>query len=159
MSSFPVKIARANPEQDIIVARHFYQLWLDNHVPPDLIRDDWLHTTVKFIQNARRELQFQAFVAQIEHQIIGSVSCQLYAGLYPSPFQIQHRHYGYIWNVYVDAKYRRQGIATKLTQAAVEHLKSLHCTKAVLNASPTGKPVYEKLGFMPGNEMVLNLID
>ena len=159
MSSFIVKVDRAIPEHDSIIAQHFYQLWLDNHVDPDLIRDDWLQTTVKFIQNARREMEFQAFLAYAEDRIVGSVSCQLYAGLYPSPFKIQHRHYGYIWNVYVEREYRRQGVATMLTQAAVEHLKSLNCTKAVLNASIAGKPVYEKLGFVPGNEMVLNLID
>ncbi|MEL6928264.1 MAG: GNAT family N-acetyltransferase [Cyanobacteria bacterium J06600_6] len=159
MSDSTIAIALATPEHDVTIAQHFYQLWLDNGVSPDLISDDWLSTTVKFIQNARRDLQFQAFLAQNQDQIIGSVSCQLFAGLYPTPFKIEHRHYGYIWNVYVQADYRRQGIATKLTQAAIAHLKSLNCTRAVLNASPSGKSVYEKLGFVPGNEMVLNLVD
>jgi hypothetical protein len=40
----------------------------------------------------------------------------------------------------------------------IEHLKSLNCIKAVLNASPSGKAVYEQLGFVAGNEMTLNLL-
>lgn len=54
--------------------------------------------------------------------------------------------------------YRRQGIATQLTETAIAYLKSLNCTKAVLNASSSGKPVYEQLGFIAGNEMTLNLL-
>jgi ribosomal protein S18 acetylase RimI-like enzyme len=153
-----LKIYPATSEVDRIIAKHFYQLWLDNNVPVDLICDDWLDITLEFIQNARRDLKFRAFIAQVGDKIIGSVSCQLYAGLYPAILKTEQRNYGYIWNVYVQAEYRRQGIATELTQAAVDYLQSLNCTKAILNASPSGKPVYEKLGFIAGNEMVLNLI-
>ena len=154
-----IAIDFATPEHDVTIARHFYQLWLDNNVAPDLIIDDWLSTTVKFIQNARRDLEFQAFIARVEDRVVGSVSCQLFAGLYPSPFKIEYRNYGYIWNVYVQSDYRCQGIATKLIQTAIAHLKSLNCTKVVLHASVSGKPVYEKLGFVPSNEMVLDLAD
>ena len=88
-------IEQATSATDKIIAQHFYQLWLDNNIAADLIRDDWLQFTLDFIQKARQELQFQAFIAKIEAEIVGSVSCQLFAGLYPSPFKIEHRHYGY----------------------------------------------------------------
>ena len=151
-----MNIYRATPEVDDIIAKHFYQLWLDNNVSVDSIADDWLNVTLKFIQQARQEAKFQAFVAQVEDEIIGSVSCQLFAGLYPS---IRcDRNYGYIWNVYVETPYRRQGIATELTKTGINYLKTLNCTKAVLHASPSGKPVYENIGFIPSNEMMLNLV-
>lgn len=141
MPSSSTIISQATPEHDPIIAHHFHQLWLDNEVKEELILDDWLDITLKFIHKARQELKFQAFIAQGSAEIVGSVSCQLFAGLYPSPFKPEHRHYGYIWNVYVQPDYRRQGIATQLTETAIAHLKSLNCTKAVLNASPSGKPV------------------
>ncbi len=84
MSISEAIIYQATSKMDRIIAEHFYQLWLDNHVAEDLICDDWLDVTLKFIQQARQELQFQAFVAQVETEIVGSVSCQLFAGLYPS---------------------------------------------------------------------------
>ena len=77
--------------------------------------------------------------------------------MYPAVLKAEQRNYGYIWNVYVLPEHRRQGIATELTKVAVNYLKSLNCTKAILNASPSGKPVYEQLGFVAGNEMVLDL--
>ncbi|MEL6494709.1 MAG: GNAT family N-acetyltransferase [Cyanobacteria bacterium J06623_7] len=158
MSNSTIAIALATPEHDATIARHFYQLWLDNGVSTDSLDDDWLSITVKFIQNARQDSKFQAFIARDENKIVGSVSCQLFTGLYPSPFKIEHRYYGYVWNVYVLADYRRRGIATRLTQAAIAYLKSLDCTKAVLHASSSGKLVYEKIGFVPSNEMILDLV-
>lgn len=143
--------------EDSILAEHFYQLWLDNKVTPDSIEDDWLEMTLGFIAKARQELSFQAFVAKIDNKIIASVSCQLFAGLYPSIFKPNIRQYGYIWNVFVESAYRRQGIGTKLTQTAIDYLQSLGCTHATLHASPHGKPVYENLGFVPKNEMILDL--
>lgn len=158
MSSSQVIIVQALPAIDDVIAEHFYQLWLDNNVSEDVICDDWLEITLDFIQKARQEQKFQAFIAQVDNEIVGSASCQLFAGLYPSPFFKQdHRKYGYIWNIYVESEYRRRGIATELTNAAINHLKTLNCTKALLHASPLGKPVYENLGFVPSNEMIFNL--
>lgn len=143
--------------EDEVIARHFYQLWIDNQVPATDIHPDWQAMILQFMQQARQELQFQSFVATIGPQIVGSVSCQLFAGLYPLILADRHRKYGYIWNVYVEPDHRRQGLAKQLTQLAIDYLKSLHCTRIILHASPSGKPLYEQLGFTPSNEMRLNL--
>ena len=70
MSASQVSIYQATPQMDGIIARHFYQLWLDNNVSAKLISQDWLDVTLRFIQQARQELQFQAFIAQIEGDTI-----------------------------------------------------------------------------------------
>lgn len=150
-------IQSASPQEDSIVAHHFYQLWLDNNISPDAIDDDWLQISLEFIVKARQELLFQAFVGKINGEIVASASCQLFAGLYPFPFKSNFRKYGYIWNVFVESAYRRQGIATQLTNAAIDYLRSIDCTHAILHASPNGKPVYENLGFVAKNEMILCL--
>lgn len=150
-------IATASKDEDETIARHFYQLWLDNNIDPENIQDNWQQDTLDFITRARNELSFQAFVGKVNNQIVASVSCQLFAGLYPSPFKPNFRQYGYIWNVFVESAYRRQKIGTKLTERASEYLRSLGCTHAILHASPYGKPVYENLGFIPKNEMILAL--
>jgi GNAT superfamily N-acetyltransferase len=152
-----ITIREATISEDTLIAQHFYQLWLDNKITPNSIRSDWLEETRKFITQARQNLAFQAFVAVISDRVIGSTSCQLFAGLYPTPFKSDFRKYGYLWNVYVEANYRRQGIATKLTKTAIDYLNSLNCSHAILHASPQGKPLYESLGFVPKNEMVLQL--
>ena len=157
MNSKNLTIVPITSAQDLIIARHFYQLWLDNEIEPSSIRDDWQKMTLQFIAKARQELFFQAFIGKIDGETVGSVSCQIFAGLYPFPFKPSIRKYGYIWNVYVESAYRSQGIGSKLTNKAIDYLRSLECTHAILHASPYGKPVYEKLGFVAKNEMILEL--
>jgi ribosomal protein S18 acetylase RimI-like enzyme len=133
-------------------------LWRDNDVPTYSIQSDWLDITLQFIERARRELSYKAFVAEVDGRVVGSASCQLFAGLYPHVLAEQYRKYGYIWGVYVEPAYRGQGLAKKLTLQAIDYLKSLGCTRVILHASPLGKPVYSSLGFSQSNEMRLDLI-
>lgn len=53
---------------------------------------------------------------------------------------------GWIGMVLVDPQQRRQGIATRLMNAAIEYLKDRVAT-VKLDATAQGKPVYEKFGF------------
>lgn len=152
-----IHIRAANPQEDSFIAEHFYQMWRDNNVPEALIEANWREIVLQFIDRARRDLNYKAWVAEVDGQVIGSVSCQLFAGLYPNALKPEYRKYGYLWGVYVEPPYRGQGIAKELTGMATAYLKSLGCTQAILHASPSGKPLYEGLGFTVGNEMRLNL--
>ena len=153
-----IKLREAIEREDSVIARHFYQMWRDNDVPCQFIHDNWLEITLQFIERARQELCYKAFVAEIDGEVVGSAGCQLFAGLYPQALIEQYRKYGYIWGVYVEPPFRGQGIAKKLTGMAVDYLKYLGCTRVVLHASPLGKPVYSSLGFSESNEMRLDLI-
>ena len=153
-----LQIREALQAEDTLIAEHFYQMWLDNDVSANSIESDWLKITLEFIDRARQELGYQAFVAELNGRIVGSAGCQLFAGLYPHILSAEYRKYGYIWGVYVETEYRGKGIAKHLTNKAVEYLKNKGCTRAILHASPSGKPVYSALGFLPTNEMSLNLI-
>lgn len=133
-------------------------MWRDNDVPTHSIQSDWLDITLQFIERARRELCYKAFIAEVDGTVVGSASCQLFAGLYPLALTEQYRKYGYVWGVYVEPAHRGQGLAKKLTLQAIDHLKSLGCTRVILHASPLGKPVYLSLGFSQSNEMRLDLI-
>jgi len=152
-----INIREATLQENSLIAEHFYQLWRDNDVPANSIESDWLEITLQFIDRARQELGYKAFVAEVEGRVIGSTSCQLFAGLYPQALTKEYRKYGYIWGVYVEPPSRDQGIAKKLTLQAIAYLKSIRCTRVVLHASPLGKPVYSSLGFSESNQMQLDL--
>ncbi|NET24137.1 MAG: GNAT family N-acetyltransferase [Okeania sp. SIO1I7] len=152
-----LNIRTANLSENYIIAEHLYKMWQDIGVPTDDIESNWLEITKEYIDNARKKLFYQAFIAEINNTIVGSVSCQILAGLYPNILKPKYRKYGYIWGVYVEANYRRQGIAKKLIGEAIAYLKSISCTKAILHASPQGKPLYSHLGFDKSNEMWLDL--
>jgi predicted N-acetyltransferase YhbS len=51
--------------------------------------------------------------------------------------------------VLVDPQFRRRGIATALTAAALDHLRRCGVATVKLDATPAGRPVYERLGFEP----------
>jgi GNAT superfamily N-acetyltransferase len=152
-----IKIREASPEEDSLIAEHFYHLWRDNDVPAESIRSNWHDITIQFISNARRDLFYKAFVAEINHTVVGSASCQIFTGLYPNVLEDHYRKYGYIWGVYVEFPHRNQGIAKKLILTMVDYLKSIGCTRVILHATPLGKPVYKNIGFFESTEMRLDI--
>ncbi len=150
-------VREGTPGEDGLIAQHFYALWQDLGVPDSDLQPDSLTICLEFIDQARRSLRYQSFVAEIEGAIVGSVSGQIFSGLYPAVLAPHHRQYGYIWGVYVEPAHRRQGIATQLTQRMVAYLTSLGCTQVVLNAAPGARSLYETLGFCDSNLMELTL--
>lgn len=152
------KIREAALNEEALIAEHFYRMWRDNNVAANDIRSDWLDITAQFIDRASRELFYKCFVAEASGVVCGSVGCQLFDGLYPNILKDQLRKYGYIWGVYVEPSFRGQGIAKQLTIKAVDYLKAIGCTRVLLHASPSGKPVYTNLGFSETNEMKLDIL-
>lgn len=92
-----IHIRVASPHEDSLIAMHFYQMWLDLNVPAQAIHADWLKLSLQFIEQARRDLFYAAFVAEVDAHVVGSASCQLFAGLYPNILTADYRQYGYIW--------------------------------------------------------------
>ncbi len=153
-----INFREASLMEDSLIAEHFYRMWLDLNVSADDIKPDYLEITLQFIKNARSQLSYKAFVAESGDKVVASASCQLFAGLYPPILREHYRKYGYVWGVYVEPEYRQKGIAKKLTLLITDYLKSLGCTRVVLNASPQGKSVYTSLEFCESNTMHLDLI-
>jgi GNAT superfamily N-acetyltransferase len=60
---------------------------------------------------------------------------------------------GNILNVYTDPDSRRQGLARRLMEAALDWCRANSIRAVILHSSKEGRPLYEKLGFRPTNEM------
>ena len=56
--------------------------------------------------------------------------------------------FAWIGMVLVDPEYRKQGIGTQLLNKTIEHLDHANISTIKLDATPLGKPLYEKLGFV-----------
>lgn len=61
--------------------------------------------------------------------------------------------FGWIGMVLVDPEYRKQGIGTALLKKTIEYLDSSHTATMKLDATPQGKPIYTKLGFVEEYEI------
>ncbi len=61
---------------------------------------------------------------------------------------------GWIAMILVDEQYRGQGIGTRLVERAIAHLREQPGVRSIrLDATPLGKPLYEKLGFRSQYEL------
>lgn len=76
------------------------------------------------------------FVAERDGAVVGSVATISYQG-----------RFAWIGMVLVDPAVRGQGFGTKLLLKAIEHLDAGGIPSIKLDATPQGKPLYEKLGF------------
>ena len=153
-----IQLRPSTLEDDAISAEHLIKIARELGCPEDAIDSNFLRNTSDWLTHARQYDRYQGFIAEVDHQIVGSIGCQLFQKGYPQVVKCSVLQYGYIWGLYIEPAYRRQGIATQLMQCAIDYLTSLHCTQILLHASPTGQLVYERLGFIASNEMSLKVI-
>jgi len=76
------------------------------------------------------------FVAEMDGQVVGTVATISY-----------ENKFAWIGMVLVDPARRGKGTGTQLLQRAVEYLDSTKIPTIKLDATPLGKPLYEKMGF------------
>jgi len=82
------------------------------------------------------------FVAELDGAVCGTATTIIY-----------ENRLAWISMVLVDPKSRGQGIGTRLLERAIEQLDARHIPTMKLDATPQGKPIYEKLGFVPEFEI------
>ncbi|KAL1514753.1 hypothetical protein AB1Y20_003839 [Prymnesium parvum] len=151
-------IAAVGPDMDMTIVQHWREQWLDNGRPASKISPDQMNLMLEYIADARDRLQHQSFVAKSSTgKVIGSAACQVWSG--PTPYEVViGKKLGTVWGVYVHPKWRRQGVATELMSAVISYWRSIDCQHGVLLcASEEARRVYERLGFKPGNMLLLDL--
>jgi GNAT superfamily N-acetyltransferase len=83
-------------------------------------------------------------VAEVDERIVGTGVATINGSV------------GWVGMIFVDESLRGRGIGTSLTQAVMAELQRAGCVSMVLLASPSGRPIYERLGF--GAELEYRLI-
>jgi GNAT superfamily N-acetyltransferase len=88
---------------------------------------------------------FVAFVAEVDGEIVGTSGIVVYQAppTQGNPTGIE----GYVMNMYTVPEHRGHGIATRLLDHLVEHVRALGGRRAWLRASDSGRPVYHRYGF------------
>jgi ribosomal protein S18 acetylase RimI-like enzyme len=82
------------------------------------------------------------FVAEHDGRAIGTVTTIVY-----------ENRFAWIAQLLVDPEYRGRGIGTQLLEQAIGYLDSQNLACMKLDATPLGKPLYEKLGFATEYEL------
>ncbi len=64
----------------------------------------------------------------------------------------------HLMNVYTDPAFRRRGIAQELCELLIEDAKKKGATEISLDATESGRPLYEALGFKASSECMVMTI-
>jgi ribosomal protein S18 acetylase RimI-like enzyme len=135
-------------------ADHWLAMFEDAHIleAADL-QEHWRERFVSYFSRRISENEARYFVAVNGNGVIGTAGAMLADGY---PTVVHGLRFGYIFGVHVASQHRGQGLATALTRETIAFLKELKCRRIALHASPFGRPIYERLGFIPSNEMKLS---
>jgi len=101
----------------------------------------WNQTTGDWERFLRASPQ-GCFIAEVDGRVVGSAATIIYEG-----------RFAWIGMVLVDPATRGQGIGTRLLVKAIEYLDGCGIPGVKLDATPQGKPIYQKLGFVSEYEI------
>ncbi|MDP9812198.1 ribosomal protein S18 acetylase RimI-like enzyme [Rhizobium tibeticum] len=146
---------KATPEDDDVLVRHYLAIWESYGTPADHFRADAEAVIGQFLEEGRRDRALASFIAFDGGIAAGSASCQLHQMPYPAALKSEHLLQGYVWSLFIDPAYRRQGVSKKLMFMILDHLRDIGCTGIVLHSSEAGEALYRSLGFEIAREMRL----
>ena len=126
---------------------------------PDGLYDTLIEAARAYLAPAITDGRYIAWVAERDDrsgEIVAGAGVQL-RELLPRPDvareRVVHGPQGLVVNVYTERAWRRRGAAEALMRELLRWCRENGIESIVLHASGEGRPLYEKLGFTPTNEM------
>lgn len=138
---------------DLLMSSRLEMLKVVNNLSEEAVFDK------KFIDSTREYFKSsdQTTVLTIDNNEVIGCATICYIHIMPT-FSHPTGKRAHIMNVYTHENYRRQGIALKMMELLIEEAKQRGVTEISLDATQSGRPLYEKCGFVRTEEgMVLNI--
>jgi GNAT superfamily N-acetyltransferase len=144
-----------------VLARHRAEMFRDIHSVSDETCAAMAVASRAYFQRAIPAGEFLGWLAHQAHDptvIVAGAGLQLRPALptlrkLPEMAEVTSGQQGLIVNVYTEHDWRRHGLAALLMSHVLNAAKVHDLGSLVLHASADGRPLYEKLGFVPTNEM------
>lgn len=152
-------IRRASAADAPVLARHRAEMFRDMGELPDDLYGTLVEAATAYFATAVPGGSYVAWVAQARSgpdEIVGGAGLQLRVLLPrpdPSGARLVRGPQGLIMNVFTERPWRRRGVAEALMREVLGWCRANGVESVVLHASDNGRPLYEKLGFTPTNEM------
>ncbi|HTD69619.1 MAG TPA: GNAT family N-acetyltransferase [Gemmatimonadales bacterium] len=153
------RIRRATAADAGVLARHRAEMFRDMGELPDGLYDTLVEAARAYYTPAIADGRYLGWVAELDDRsggIIAGGGLQL-RELLPRPDVAGERlvrgPQGLVVNVYTERAWRRRGVADALMRELLRWCRANGIESVVLHASGDGRPLYEKLGFTPTNEM------
>ena len=142
-----------------ILARHRAEMFRDMGVLPEHLLDVLVDASRRYFEEAIPSGEYVGWLAARAapaSEIIAGAGLQLRRVLpHPDPGgrAIALGPQGVVLNVYTEPAWRRRGLAALLMRHVLDWAGAHGITSLVLHASRDARGLYEKLGFVPTNEM------
>jgi GNAT superfamily N-acetyltransferase len=156
------EVRPATPDDAPALARHRVEMFRDmRRVPNETLAEELRAATGPVLREWLAGGTYLGWVARPAGQpgeIVGGAGVQLLPRLpRPSPGGevIWRGPEAYVLNVYVERAWRRRGVASLLMQHVLADARDRGIATVSLHASADGRPLYERLGFAPTNELRL----
>ncbi len=157
MSEIQIRMATSDDAE--ILARHRCEMFKDMGLLHGDAHDEFVAATEGFFRKELSGGNWYGWVVESGEEVVGGAV--MFTTLMPprnSPSGIvTAKLQGLIMNVFVEPQWRRKGIASDLMDTILVFSKGIGAVSVTLHASQKGKPMYEKMGFLPTHEMRLFL--
>ncbi len=152
-------IIREASRKDIPALVRHRRLMFEDMGQVDAARNDSMEVTVaSYLTEALPNGEYRAWMATVPDGYLAASGGLKVIGLPGSPSNNSGR-YSYVMSLYVDPRYRRQGIARQLIEEMIDWSRRQGIREVRLHYSDMGKSLYERMGFLPNREMKLLLED
>jgi GNAT superfamily N-acetyltransferase len=150
-------IRPATPADIQIIVHHRHAMFADMELSGDYQMMD--ERFGPWLQQALNDQNYYGWLVETE---AGEVVAGGGLSLLPRPPSPQdlNEQWAFVYNVYTELPYRRQGLARQLMETIHQWCRERGLKIVGLNASEFGRPLYEALGYQPSETlMLLNLED
>jgi GNAT superfamily N-acetyltransferase len=159
-----VQVRLATPDDADVIAWHRARMFQDmGQLPPDLFEPlrSRARERLTVALGSGEYLGWLASAKESRDPVVAGAGVQLRQVL-PHPRQgadggvvVAGGRHAIVLNVFTEPHWRRQGLAELLMRRILEWARSERLDRLVLHASLEGRALYDRLGFVPTNEMRL----
>jgi GNAT superfamily N-acetyltransferase len=110
----------------------------------------------RYLAQAMPAGTFVAWLVEYEGQIVAGGGVQLRT-LQPRPGFVRGEPEGLVVSMWTEPSHRRRGLGSLVLDAILQWCRARQIRRLTLHASDEGRPLYERFGFRPTNEMRLEL--
>jgi len=151
----PYRIRPAGPDDLPIVLDHrrrmFEGMGYTNPATLDAVNESSAPLLARGLANG----SYRGWLAEAESTIVAG------GGIVVLDFQAHpidpRPRRAFVVNMYTDPAHRRRGLARRLMETMIAWSREEGLATLYLHASDEGRPLYQSLGFVPSNEMRLQL--
>jgi GNAT superfamily N-acetyltransferase len=156
MAASNITFRTATPEDCRVILYQRRRMFEDmgEGTPKDL--DQMIEATAPWLASALADGSYRGWLAETPEQRVVAGGGVLVSPWPAGPYDPCTRR-ALILNLYTEPEFRRRGLARQLMLLMIQSLTEQGFKSVVLHASNEGRLLYEKLGFVPTNEMRLRL--